>query len=197
MGGLVALLGANKTPAGMTFDNSNSKAPVLEGCSALTRLVFLGDAPDWIGVAFGQDAPDVTVFYLGGSIGFTAPTWNGYPSVMIDESAYPAASWLLQNDLPYDLNLREDSEMLVAYAFDAEPGRGLPEPVADPVTGSVNLTFHGASPGIVYSVETSPDLQRWTTEGVTLSEVGPDKQVTASMTPQGTNAFLRLVVAIE
>ena len=34
--------------------------------------------------------------------------------------------------------------------------------------------FHAASPGIVYQVQTSTDLQSWTTDGVAVSELGED-----------------------
>ena len=84
---------------------------------------------------------------------------------MINETTYPAASWLLAHGLWYDTDLQQDTDgdgvnLLMAYALDLDPRlnlRGsLPAPVLGPVT--LSLSFHGTSPGITYQVETSTDL---------------------------------------
>ena len=84
----------------------------------------------------------------------------------------------------------------MAYALDLDPllnvQGGLPEPVLG--MDALNLTFHATSPGITYSVETSTDLQNWTTEGVTQSAPGPDHRSTATVPRDAPNRFLRLVV---
>lgn len=54
----------------------------------------------------------------------------GYPSVEIDESEYPAASWLLQQDMWYDLNLQQDLngdgvDLLMACALNLLLGAAL------------------------------------------------------------------------
>ena len=55
----------------------------------------------------------------------------------------------------------------------------MPTPV---VNGSaMSLSFHAAAPAISYLVETSTDLQHWTTDGVTLTDLDPNQHRTASI----------------
>lgn len=55
----------------------------------------------------------------------------------------------------------------------------------------------GISTPFSYSVETSTDLRTWTTEGVTLGELRPDGLLPASVSRQGPNRFLRVVIRIR
>lgn len=71
----------------------------------------------------------------------------------------------------------------------------LPAPLIDPAISTLSLTFHAASPGITYSVESSADLQHWVTDGVTLSDLSPDNTMTASVSRDAPNQFMRLVVS--
>ena len=182
-----------------------------EGCSSLAKATFLGHAPIYLGgggiasalglepwITFSETAPDFTIYYLSSSTGFTSPEWRGFPTVMIDEATYPAASWLLRHDLPHDTDLHNAASLLMAYAFDFDPNGhmtpGLPEPLIDPVTGTLRLTFYAASSGITYAVETSTDLQNWASDGVALSELGEDGLRTALINRDGPDRFMRLVV---
>ncbi len=82
----------------------------------------------------------------------------------------------------------------MAYALNLNPNLNLagslPAPVLDGAT--LSMSFHAASPGIIYSVETSIDLNTWVTEGVTMS--GDDNPRTASVAMDWPQRFLRLVV---
>ena len=151
---------------------------------------------------FENAAPDFTIYYLSGSTGFTSPTWNGYPTTMIDETAYPAAPWLLRYGFAYDTDLHQDTSgdgvsLLMAYALELDPNLNLRGSLPVPVLGAdtLRMSFYSASPGITYSVETSTDRRGWTTEGVTLSDPDPGGQRTASVSRDAQSRFLRLVVA--
>jgi hypothetical protein len=69
----------------------------------------------------------------------------------------------------------------------------MPIPVVN--GSSLSLSFHAAAPGITYTVETSTDLQNWTTDGVNWSELAEDGHRTASVERNGPRRFLRLVVS--
>ena len=168
-------------------------------CSALTVAVFLGDAPSLGSSVFSPTAAGFTSYYLSGSTGLTTPTWEGYAALPIDEALYPAASWLLGHGYPHTTNLDQDTtgdgvSLLMAYALNLNPNLNLagslPAPVLDGAT--LSMSFHAASPGIIYSVETSIDLNTWVTEGVTMS--GDDNPRTASVAMDWPQRFLRLVV---
>ncbi len=194
---------------------------VFWNCSELLSAVFLGDAPAVFSQSlfdlgtdvrthhdltngsvvgrrpkFSRPIPvedsNVTIYYLSGSKDFTSPTWLDYPAVMIDENVYPAALWLLRHDLPYDTDLGEHPSLLMAYAFDLDPGAPQLSPVFDPATNTLSLSFHADSPGITYAVETTTDLENWSTVGVRLSDVGADGRRTAIVDRDSPNRFLRL-----
>lgn len=56
-------------------------------CSQLTRADFLGTAPNMGSKVFTNCAAGFTVYYLAGKVGFTSPTWNGYPSAVLSGAA--------------------------------------------------------------------------------------------------------------
>ena len=120
---------------------------------------------------------------------------------VIDETAHPAASWLLSHGLPYHTELKQDLngdgvDLLLAYALDLDPWTaraGLPRAVLEP--GALSMSFHAAAAGITYTVRTSTDLQNWTTEGVVISDLGPDNRRTATVDRSTSRRFLRLEVA--
>ena len=172
-----------------------------DNCTGLTRAVFLGDAPDFGLEVFGFTAPGFTIYYLNCRIGFTSPTWNGYPAIMINEATYPAASWLLAHGLWYDTGLHQDTDgdgvdLLMAYALDLDPGINLQGSLPVPVRigNTLSLSFHATSPGITYKVETSTDLHEWKLKGVTQSAPGPDGRSTATVSLDSPRRFLRLTV---
>ena len=53
------------------------------GCSRLTNAQFDGNAPAMGSSVFGGNASGFTVKYHTGAVGFTSPTWNGYPAIDI------------------------------------------------------------------------------------------------------------------
>ena len=174
-----------------------------EDCTNLHSAVFLGNAPfQFDQNTFKNTAPGFTIYYLSCSTGFTSPTWHGYRTVRIDERACPAAPWLLSHGLSYDTDLNKDLngdgvDLLMAYALDLDPNTNLSSSMPAPVLNgnSLNLTFHAAAPGITYSVETSTDLDNWTTDGVVISNLDIDKQRTASVPLDAPRRYLRLVVS--
>ena len=176
-------------------------------CRRLKNVTFLGDAPtlpespSWAVGLFEATAPTFSTYFLSGSMGFTSPTWAGYPAAMIDEASFPAARWLLENGLVHDTDLRHDLNsdgvnLMMAYALSLDPSQNLANRLPVPVmtNNSLNLTFHAATPGIVYKIETSTDLRNWTTEGVVYSELAPDNRRTASINRDSAKRYLRLVV---
>jgi hypothetical protein len=176
------------------------------GCTGLTRAVFTGDAPAINIEVFENTAPGFTIYYLSSRTGFTSPVWTpapgqAYPSTMINEAVFPAASWLLTHGLWYDTGLHLDPggdgvDLRMAYALDLDPRMilqgSLPVPVR--IGNILSLSFHSTSPGITYRVETSTDLQNWVTTGVTQSAPGPDHRSTATVPIDTPHRFLRLTV---
>ena len=83
-------IGAFKGCTGLTSVTIPSSVTSIGGdafslCSGLTSAFFHGNAPEieqepWVGDVFEQHGPGFTIFYLGGSTGFTSPTWRGYPT---------------------------------------------------------------------------------------------------------------------
>ena len=148
-----------------------------------------------------QNSPGFTVYYLSSASGFTSPLWEGYPAVALDAPPTDAQIWLLGHGYPLDTDLGSDPNadgvcLLMAYALNLDPNlnlRGsLPEVTIDEV--AMSMSFHAATPGITYSVETSLDLENWTTEGVTLSGIGPDKVRVATVGRESPRRYLRLMV---
>jgi hypothetical protein len=82
----------------------------------------------------------------------------------------------------------------MAYALNLNPNKNLtgsmPRPRLD--SGTLGIRFYGAANSIRYIVETSEDLEHWTTDGVTL--VGPPELRTATVERSDPRRFLRLRV---
>jgi len=170
-------------------------------CTGLGYAVFRGDAPTMGTRVFDDTAPAFTIYYLAGSSGFTSPTWNGYPAAEIDETIYPAATWLLGYGLAFDTNLDQDINrdgvsLLMAYALNLDPDLNLAGslPQAELAPGTLGITFYAVAPGITYTVLTSTDMVNWVSEGVTLSPIGPENRRTATVARDGPRRFLQLVV---
>lgn len=219
-------------------ENQGSLLGAFENCTNLLSAIFLGDAPTCFDDnTFANTAPDFTIYYLSSSTGFTSLTWNGYRTVMLDESTYPTAPWLVSHDFPQDTNLNQDLngdgiDLLMTYALDLDPPQNLsgslprdtdlhqdlnnegvdllmayalnlnpssnlskqmPAPVLD--GDALTLSFNAAAPGVTYTVETSTDLETWTTDGVVISEFDANKHRTASVPLNTARRFLRLVVS--
>ena len=104
--------------------------------------------------------------------------------------------------MPHDANFDQDLNgdgvsLLMAYALDLDPNLNLQASLPTPVLNGNKLTrsFHATSPGITYTVETSTDLQTWTSQEIALSELNAANQRTASVSTDSPRRFLRLVVS--
>ncbi len=60
------------------------------GCSKLEAAIFTGNAPGLGTDVFGSAASGFTVYYFSGKTGFTSPTWNGYPALLVP---HPLFTW--------------------------------------------------------------------------------------------------------
>ena len=182
-------------PSGLRFIGEYA----FSGCTGLIRALFLGNAPPEVESGpFRFTALGFTIYYLSSRTGFSSPTWKGYPATRIDETTY---SWLLRYGLQYETTLQTDPDgdgvnLLMAFALDLDPTipqrRQLPVPVL--AGNTLSLSFPANKPGLTYRAETSTNLTRWTSTGVTQSAPGPDGRSTASVPLDAPSRFLRLVV---
>ncbi len=62
---------------------TNIGSSAFYGCSGLSTAGFLGNAPAMGTSVFGSTASGFTVNYFDGAVGFSRPTWNGYPSAIM------------------------------------------------------------------------------------------------------------------
>lgn len=173
-------------------------------CSSLKSAILLGDNPgrDWAYRAFPAGLPQLTIYYLEGSAGYSSPALRDIPVVMISEATAPTSLWLLENSFRHDTSLDEDLDgdgvsLLMAYALKLDPNSNLRSALPAPtINGSqLRLTFFGARPDLTYTVETSTDLENWTSSGVTLSEPNLEGIINASVERDLPKRFLRLVVS--
>ena len=174
-------------------------------CGSLRGALFSGNAPGLSNDdVFRDSSADFTVYYFKGASGFTSPTWKGYPSIEIDPSSHPGAAWLISAGLPHDIDLNQDLNgdgvsLLLAYALNLIPSDHLAGQLPQPIlTGEeLGISFHAIRPGIIYSVECSDDLHRWSSNGVTMSEPDALGRRTATADRTERSRFLRLVVELE
>lgn len=59
---------------------------VFEGCTNLGSATFLGNAPAFGNKVFTQCSTSFKIYYSSTVQGFTTPTWNGYPTEIINTS---------------------------------------------------------------------------------------------------------------
>jgi hypothetical protein len=168
-------------------------------CASLSSATFLGNAPPPEWFVFDGTAPDFAIHYLTDRSGWTTPTWNGYPASPVGGTNDPADSWLAARGLPagtpLDRDLNGDGvDLLMAWALDLDPNQNLaaslPRAVLSP-TG-LSIGFRAANPDVIYTVETSTDMEHWTASGVVLT--GPPENRTATVPRDAAQRFLRLVV---
>lgn len=166
----------------------------------LKEVIFLGNAPT-IGTAVFYTSLGVSTVYIFDKVtGFTLPNWGGLPVTTMGPSS-PLPPWLLVNGLPHnsavDSDLNGDGvTLLMAYALGLNPQQNLSGslPKAQVSEGQLSLTFYANSGGITYSVETSTDLNAWTTNGVVLSPIDSSGERTASVSTSGSQRFMRIVI---
>ena len=178
---------------------SNIGDSAFYSCTNLKSAYFFGRPPsNSIGV-FDSAATGFTVYYFNDKTGFTSPTWQGYAAVNMGNST-PAATWLLANNLPYNADLQSDPNgdgvsLLMAYALNLDPKQNLSGSMPKPVIAGnqMSLKFYAGSAGVTYSVQSSTNLQTWSTTGVTLSNPDANNFRTATVNQSGPKRFLRIV----
>ena len=86
--------------------------------------------------------------------------------------------------------------LLMDYAHNLDPTRdesaNLPAPTI--IGTQMRLTFYAGSNGITYTVQTSTDLQNWSTSGVTTSAPDANNFCTATVPVTGAQNFMRLLI---
>lgn len=171
-------------------------------CDFLWTVTFLGNAPALGENSFTGTASDLTAFYLDTASGFTSPMWEGLFCEQIDDETYPAADWLLEHGFSFDISLildpnRDGIPLVTAYALGLNPHDSLQSRLPRPkVTGdSLTLTFWAAAAGVSYAVETSRDLDHWTTTGVAISDPDAEGMRTASVPRDSGQRFIRLLMS--
>ena len=200
--GSQAFLGCTSLATVMIPDSVNGIGDfAFYGCSSLSSIIFAGNAPAMATRIFSFDPSNFTIYYYNGATGFTSPTWyEGYPAVDLGYS--PVATWLLSKGFAYNADLQsapngDGVPLLMDYALNLDPTRnqsaGIPSPA---ISGThISLTFYAGRAGITYLVQTSADLQNWTTTGVTVSAPDANGLCTATAPVTSTSAFMRLMVA--
>jgi hypothetical protein len=135
-------------------------------------------------------------------------TSSGQDAGWVDEVSFvsdnpsPVTTWLLANGFIADTNLQSDPNgdgvsLLMAYALNLDPNLNLSGSVPKPVIAAnqMSLTFYGGNADVTYAVETSTDLQNWSTDGVTVSVPDGDNVRTATVNKTGPRRYLRLGVS--
>lgn len=183
---------------------SNLGSDAFHSASSLEWVIFTGNAPSTMGdEVFDAAAEGFTIFYHSTSTGFTSPEWMGYTAVELGINS-AIVEWLTDNGFTPGSSLLADSNkdgvsLLAAYALGLDPNLDLSGsmPVPTLSNGTLSLTFHGDSTGIVYGAETSTDLQTWSGTGVTMTSPDGNGRRTASISVGAEARFLRLVLATE
>jgi hypothetical protein len=193
----------------ITFEDANTynSYDAFSLCSNLTRVIYLGNAPsygnfyDKIEEAFSSAASSFKIYYFNDAIGFTSPTWYGYPTVNMGDRT-KLKTWLIDNQFPYNTDLKNDHNddgvsLLMAYALKLDPHNNLSGSMPKPVFFEfhIDLSFFSGIEEVSYVVEASTDLEHWSTEGVSISTPDANQMRTASIPRTGPCRFLRLAVS--
>lgn len=160
----------------------------------------MGNAPLMGSNIFSYVASDFTVYYFANKTGYASPTWNNYPAVSMGALS-PVKPWLLSKGLAYNADMQSTPNgdgvpLLMAYALNLDPTKNQSANIPKPaVAGSqMSLTFYAGNADVTYSVESSPDLQTWSTDGVTISAPDANNCCTATVPTTAPSRFMRLVV---
>ncbi len=171
-----------------------------QNCASLTSATFIGNAPLMGGGVFELTASGFKIHYYNDKTGFSSPTWLGYPATGM-AALPPFASWLVLNGLPSVSGPQSDPNgdgvnLLMAYALNLDPNQNLNGSMPRPVISGnqMSLTLHAVSAGVRYTVQSSSDLQNWTTGNVTLAASG-NNLLSAAISLGGPDHFMRLAVS--
>lgn len=168
--------------------------------SSVVGLYFEGDAPwTWSGSPFEGMLPAATVYCYAPSNGFTLPTWNGLPVIVMNSGTTSVRSWLQSAGFDPATSLTADPgqrgvPLLQAYAFNMDPHSRQNTQVPQPQMAgqTMSMRFYASSPGVNYVVETSDDLRSWTTNNVTVSLPDDSGHSTATMPMNASRRFMRI-----
>jgi hypothetical protein len=133
-------LGNITIPEGVT----SLETGVFEFCTSLTSLFFQGNVPVFNGAVFGDNASDLTMYYLPGATGWTNNTFIGVPTVLWNPLIQTGdGGFGAQND-QFRFNITGATNIPIVV----EACANLAGPVWTPLT-NVNLTnglFHFSDP---------------------------------------------------
>ena len=121
---------------------------------SLQSAYFLGDAPEMGDFVFYLNHPDFKVYYYQGATGFTTPTWQGNPSVEIDETVAPTISQKsVERTDPHTALVVFTSSHSGSYFYEAVE-KGADQPVLDVsgeghacIVGDNQISLAGLTPG--------------------------------------------------
>ncbi len=177
-------------------------------CYELRSILFESNAPAVLPELQGSHtsfASTFAIYFMEGKTGFTTPTWQNYPCVMLKPGVNPfARDWLIGHNLDPDVDMSQDvngdgHSLLMAYALQLDPksnlGQILTEFSLDSSNLKARLSYYALTPGVSYIVEKSSDLTTWSSVGVSHSDVASDgKRVGTASFFQDSGVFLRLSV---
>lgn len=193
---------------GVTFPSSllSISQEAFYTCRKLRFANFKGDAPVLSFGVFSVVASDFAVYFMAGAVDFPVPPddmfWYGYPAVNMGSEVSPTTALLLSKGLPANSDLKSDTNgdgvnLLLACALNLDPFQNLSDKIPNPIMvgNQMNLTFYAGVAGITYGVETSCDLNNWSSVGVTLSAPDANLNCTASASVSGPCLYMRLAVS--
>ena len=184
----------NSASAYGTFDQGGDVLQWTDDVVAGSYRVLQGASwADGSSVLLSSDQNDNDPTFANSNIGFRVAT---VPSPLSQ-----VAQWLLSNGFASNSNLQSSPNndgvtLLMDYALNLNPlqnqSANMPQPV---ISGSqMSLTYFAGSPEVTYTVQSSTDLQNWSTSGVTVTGPDANNNCTATIPVTGSNCFLRLQV---
>jgi autotransporter-associated beta strand protein len=136
-----------------------------QSCSYLINARFSGNAPTMGSNVFSSTASGFTVYYYDNRTGFTTPTWNGYPTVMLSGPptvTTPTSGSITETAATLGGNVTSDggaaiSACGVVYALtsaNSNPqigGAGVTNVAGTGTTGIFTVNASGLAPGASYT----------------------------------------------
>ena len=176
----------------------------------LEAILFKGDAPaEPIGLAGFRDTDEITVYFLSGAQGFSAPRWDVFGDGRLIlhtveiESLEPVEEWLITKGFRISQDMSEtlpgsEVSILISYALGMDPYETGPAkmPMVEFTKGQLAMRFFAGRPDVDYKVEVSDDLSEWEETGVLVSEADASGVKTARVTGGASKSFLRLVFSL-
>jgi len=176
----------------------------------LEAILFKGNAPaEPIGLAGFRDTDEITVYFLSGAQGFSAPRWDVFGDGRLIlhtveiESLEPVEEWLITKGFRISQDMSEtlpgsEASILISYALGMDPYETGPAkmPLVEFTKGQLAMRFFAGRPDVDYKVEVSDDLSEWEETGVLVSEADASGVKTARVTGGASKSFLRLVFSL-